>query len=95
MPALRRDLHLNYPNPFNPSTVVSFTVPEKEKVSIRVYDVSGRFVRTLADRTFEPGMHSVTWDGTNDGGRHVGSGVYFCRMDAAGFSKTRKLVLIR
>jgi hypothetical protein len=95
MPALRRDLHLNYPNPFNPSTVVSFTVPEKEKVSVRVYDVSGRFVRTLTDKTFDPGTHSITWDGTNEGGRHVGSGVYFCRMDAAGFSKTRKLVLIR
>ncbi len=95
MPALRMDLHLNYPNPFNPSTVVSFTVPKKEKVSVRVYDVSGRFVRTLTDKTFDAGKHSITWDGTNEGGRHVGSGVYFCRMDAAGFSKTRKLVLIR
>ncbi len=94
-PVLRRDLHRNYPNPFNPSTVVSFTVPKWEKVEVRVYDVSGRFVRTLADGTFEPGTHSISWDGTNEGGRDVGSGVYFCRMKAAGFSKTRKLVLIR
>ena len=94
-PALRRDLHLNYPNPFNPSTIVSFTIPKRESVEVRIYDVSGRLVRTLADGTYEAGTHFLPWDGTNEGGRSVGSGVYFCRMNAAGFSKTRKLVLIR
>ena len=88
-----------HPNPFNPVTTVEYSVAALSHVAIRVYDASGRVVRTLLDSQVEAGPHMATWDGTTDGGRRAASGVYFVRMVADGvgdvFSANRKLVLLK
>lgn len=85
----------NYPNPFNPSTWIPFFIPEDGYASLRVYNVRGELVRTLRDRWFERGAHSVTWDGTDARGTGVASGLYFCVLQQGEERLTRKLVLIR
>jgi len=85
----------NAPNPFNPKTTVAYNVPRESDVSIRVYDVAGRCVRTLVDREVEAGRHSVVWDGLNDSGDAVGSGIYFCTMEAPDFHQTTKMTLLK
>jgi hypothetical protein len=89
-------LHVPSPNPASPGTVVSFDVPNPgAEVSIRVYDVNGRLVRSLVDGQKAPGYHSAAWDLTNDGGRPIAPGVYFCRMEAGHFKDTKKVVLLQ
>jgi hypothetical protein len=88
-------LSQNVPNPFNPRTVVSYEVPQASEVTIQVYDVTGRLVRTLVDGTVEPGRYSVAWDGTDARGESVGSGVYFCVMDAPAYHATHKMMLLK
>jgi hypothetical protein len=89
-------LHQNAPNPFNPETTIRYDVPAPGgKVNLTVYDVSGRIVRTLVDAAQTAGQHSVRWNGRNERGARVASGVYFCRMTAPGFEGQRKLVLLR
>jgi hypothetical protein len=89
-------LRQNYPNPFNPSTTISYTVPEgSHQVMLEVFDIRGRLVRVLADREQPQGSYSVVWDGTNESGARVASGVYFSRMRSGGFSAVRKMVLIK
>lgn len=88
-------LYQNYPNPFNPTTSIVFYNPNVESVSIVIYDVSGARVRTLLDGTIPAGRHVVPWDGTNDGGRAVGSGVYYCRLTAGKKTLTKKMVVAR
>jgi hypothetical protein len=86
----------NRPNPFNPTTMLSFTVPPPGgHVSISVYDISGRLVRTLHEGPAFPGFHEVTWDGRDALGNRVASGIYFARMDAPDFSAARKMLLIK
>ena len=89
-------LHQCYPNPFNPSTTIRYDLPEPVNVDITVYDVTGRRVRRLLDGEYmEAGSHSVVWDGRNDAGGTVDTGVYFCRLRAGAFSQTRKMVLMK
>jgi len=64
-------------------------------VAIRIYDVSGRLVRTLVDQRVEPGRHEAVWNGRNDRGEPVGSGVYFCTMDADAFHGSHKMTLLK
>lgn len=82
----------NYPNPFVHQTFLKYQVPRKERVTIVVYDAAGREVRTLTDAIHDPGFYQTTWDGCGEQGREAGSGVYFCRMNAGGFTKTRRLI---
>jgi hypothetical protein len=77
-----RTVLLASPNPFEQETTVRFTLPRAERASVRVYDVSGRLVRTLRRDTLGPGEQFVRWDGADDGGKNVGSGIYFVRVDA-------------
>jgi hypothetical protein len=92
-------LFQNFPNPFNPDTVVRYQVPETSSVKVSVFDAAGNEVRTLEDRVRAAGGYSVAWDGTDGSGRCVGSGMYFCRIKAAGaaraYQETRKMVLAR
>lgn len=89
-------LHQNFPNPFNPTTVIRYNVPAGGgKVTLRVYDATGRLVQTLVDGEESAGEKRVTWDGHNHSGMRVASGVYFYRMTAPGFAKTRKMVLLQ
>jgi len=85
------------PNPFNPSTSITYNVPEGERAAVRleVFDLRGQRVRVLAQGVHEPGAYTVIWDGTATGGRVLPSGVYFCRLSTLGFSATRKLVLLK
>ncbi len=95
-PAARLVLHENVPNPFNPMTTIRFDLPADGKVTLAVYDVSGRLVRTLVGgQPLDAGHHDVTWDGTDDGGTKTASGIYFYRLQLAGESRTRKMVMIR
>lgn len=92
------DFHLeqNYPNPFNPSTKIQFSVPRTEKVSIIVYDLMGREVKRLVDYDIlNPGKYTVEWNGTDNSGNRVSSGIYFARMTAGQYQFTRKMNLLK
>ncbi len=80
----------NFPNPFNPVTNLRFSVPERARVTVILYDVAGREVRTLANDEFEPGFHALVLNGAG-----LPSGVYFCRMVSPDFTETRKFVLLK
>jgi hypothetical protein len=89
-------LDQNFPNPFNPSTQIRFQLPNAERVQLKVYDWLGRAVRTLVNGvSFDSGMHQVTWDGKNNRGQMVSSGIYICRIKAGRFSKSIKMNLVR
>ena len=79
-----------YPNPFNPTTTISFSVPSESIVSLKIYDISGRLLKTLLSNNYQPGYHSVTWNASD-----ISSGVYFVKMNADGFSTSQKLMLIK
>ena len=83
------------PNPFNPVTTIRYEMPEPARVSIIIYDVSGRVVATLVDREIEAGRHAVLWDGRDSDGHSVSSGVYFCSMRANDERRTRKMLLLK
>jgi hypothetical protein len=93
-------LFQNYPNPFNPTTKIAFALPRRGVVSLAVFDVLGRQVRILADDWFEQGNYIIPWDGTNDEGGDVSSGVYLYRLTVRGeagtlFTSTKKMILLR
>ncbi len=98
-PALPKsfDLAQNSPNPFNPSTSIAYSVPEghTSQVSLQVFDLRGRLVRSLVEARVEPGSYLVQWDGADRNGKAVGSGVYFYRLRTDGFVRTRKMVLLK
>ena len=89
-------LFQSIPNPFNPTTAIRFEVPAGGgTVRLRVFDVSGRLVRTLVDGAVPGGMRSAAWDGCDDRGAPVASGVYFYRLEAPGYTQTRKTALVK
>jgi len=83
------------PNPFNPVTNVSYGAPKPGEVDLAVYNIAGQRVKTLVDGHVEAGFHTVTWQGRDDHGHQVASGVYFCRMTAEGFEDAIKMVLLK
>ncbi len=83
------------PSPFRQTTAVSFSIPARARVSLRIYDVAGRLVATLLDDVADPGLHTMTWEGTDDRGRHVGSGVYFYRLTSGDKKASHKVVCLR
>jgi hypothetical protein len=97
IPISRGELFQNYPNPFNPSTRIEVLVPEgsAQNVTLAIYDVSGAKVRTLVNSPMTPGRYISEWDGRNDLGNPVGSGVYFYQMRQKGFSDTKKMLLLK
>ncbi len=96
-PAVIRTVSLlpNYPNPFNPETHLRFQVADFGFVELQIFDMSGRLVRTLLREHRPAGTHSVTWNGRDETGRAVSSGVYFYRLNTAGQTLSRKMLLIR
>jgi hypothetical protein len=88
-------LEQNYPNPFNPETMIRYTLAKKTAVTLVIFNGLGQRVRTLVNGEESTGTHDVRWNGTNDAGSGVASGVYFCRLVTDGFTAVRKLVLIR
>lgn len=96
----RFSLDQNYPNPFNPQTHISYALPTRSRVTLKIYNIRGQLVRTLKNETLSPGRYSVIWDGKNDWGNRVSSGVYFYRLAANGsngetFIQTKKLILLK
>ena len=85
----------NYPNPFNIETQIRFDLPTDCRVSLRIYNVKGQLVNALTDEYLEAGRHTVGWDGTNESGNAVASGVYFYKLTAGGFSATEKMVMMK
>lgn len=88
-------LKQNYPNPFNPETIIEFALPVEQTVTLEIYNILGRRVRTLINGYREAGIHTVAWDGTDDRNADVPSGVYFYRLNAGIFTRTNKMTLIR
>ena len=101
VPIVRSELLGNFPNPFNPETTIRFNVgnafirSESVRVSIDIYNIRGQKVRSLLDGFYESGSHTVVWDGRDDSGRELGSGVYLYRMLAGEESSVRKMVLLK
>ena len=88
-------LKQNYPNPFNPTTNIEFEMTEQADVRIEIFDVSGGYVATLYSGIANPGIHHLTWNGTNDFGQMISSGVYFYKMTSGNFVQARKLLFAK
>ncbi len=88
-------LDQNYPNPFNPECRIRFGVPKPGLVRLKIFDVSGRLVRTLVDENLRTGTYIKVWNGTDSRGLPVASGVYFYKMEAGSFVRTRKMLLMK
>jgi hypothetical protein len=96
-PALTNSLEQNFPNPFNPVTTIRYSIRQSGHVSLKIYDAAGRLVKTLVSEMQDPnaGGFTVTWDGKNNNGQAVSSGVYFYKLAAKEYSKTKKMVLLK
>ncbi|MGD0339304.1 MAG: FlgD immunoglobulin-like domain containing protein [Bacteroidota bacterium] len=92
-----KEFHLydNFPNPFNPSTKIAFELPVASRVKLIIYDALGREVRTLTDDEYPAGYNELTWDGRNEIGTAVSSGVYFYRISTPKWNSVKKMVLLR
>jgi hypothetical protein len=88
-------LSQNVPNPFNPTTTIAFTLPVSGMAKLSVYNVLGQEIRTLLSGNLAAGNHSVVWNGIDDSGRAVTSGVYFYRLESGPMQMTKKLMLLR
>jgi flagellar hook assembly protein FlgD len=85
----------NHPNPFNPETEIGFQLPEANHVVLRVYDILGQEIRTLADKTYEAGYYSITWNAKDNAGSPVSSGIYLYQIQAGSFRQVKKMSLMR
>ena len=88
-------LHQNYPNPFNPTTQIKYDLPEEQHVSIAIYDVMGRKIRSLMNNSQAAGYHSIHWDAKNEMGEGVAAGMYIYTIQAGEFRATKKMVLLK
>jgi len=94
-------LSQNYPNPFSSLTAISYSIAKSavggrsSAISLKVYDLTGRLVRTLVDRSQEPGYYKVSWDGRDDSGKQVAPGIYFYKLITDEYRFTKKLVILR
>lgn len=84
-----------FPNPFNPSTKIEFSVPKEAPVSVRVFDVQGRGVATLVNKPMSPGIYRVAWNGKTDAGRDLASGVYFAQIQSGGSRQSVRLTMLK
>jgi len=91
----KTELFSNFPNPFNPETTIAFSLSNVGNVVINVYNVRGQRVRTLLNEQREPGHHSVVWNGTDDNGRAVSSGIYLYRIVAGEYTSMRRMLLLK
>lgn len=87
-------LSQNFPNPFNPSTNFALSLPEASDYSLRIFNITGQLVKSYSGH-LEAGIHNIMWDGRNDQGSSVASGVYFYKAEASGFAETRKMMMLK
>ena len=100
-----KDIYLNqnYPNPFNPTTSLEYSIKENAFMSLKIYTIRGKLVKTLVNEAQSAGVKQVSWDGTNDNNEHVSSGVYVYRIEAKTtaesrqniFTSSKKMILLR
>ena len=88
-------LHQNYPNPFNPKTEIRFDLPEEGMVELAIYNLMGQKIRTLTSNHMTPGYHAIVWDGTNDIGSQVATGMYFYSLSSRAFHSTKKMLYLK
>ena len=88
-------LQQNFPNPFNPSTEIRFDLPEEGQVELSVFNMQGQKVRTLESGNKAPGYHSIIWNGTNDNGSKVSTGMYFYSIQTNKFQAVRKMLFLK
>jgi len=88
-------LHQNYPNPFNPETMIQFDVPQRVDLTLSVYDLLGRRVKTLVKDNLDIGSYNVKWDGSSDAGEMLSSGMYFYELHSSKFHSVKKLILVK
>jgi flagellar hook assembly protein FlgD len=88
-------LSQNYPNPFNPMTTIDYSLPEQSQVTLEVFNVLGQRVKTLADMVQPAGRHRIVWDGKDDQGKDVASGIYFYRLEAGEFTDSKRMVILK
>ena len=89
------ELDQNYPNPFNAGTVIRFSIPVGARASVTIHNLLGQGIRKLLDERLDAGVHSARWDGRNDAGQRMSSGVYLYRLQTAQSTMSRKLVLVK
>lgn len=94
-PGLVTRLNGNYPNPFNPTTTLSFDLAQGGNVKLSIYNIKGQLVKVLQNGVLEPGMHRLVWDGRDSANRTVASGVYFYRFETKGYCSTRKMLMLK
>ncbi|MCK4654686.1 MAG: T9SS type A sorting domain-containing protein [Candidatus Cloacimonetes bacterium] len=93
---LQADVNLiNYPNPFNPTTTISYSLKENAKVSLNIYNIKGQKVKTLVNETKPAGEHSAIWNGRDSNGNRVSSGIYFYKLKSNRYEKIKKMILIK
>jgi hypothetical protein len=96
IPVYESKLYNNYPNPFNPTTTISFTVAQPATlVNLEIYNIKGQIVKMLINNELSSGSHTVVWDGKNNSGRSVTSGIYFYKMKNGDYTKTKKMILMK
>ncbi|MDO9577278.1 MAG: C25 family cysteine peptidase [Candidatus Cloacimonadales bacterium] len=92
----RTELYGNYPNPFNPATVISFALSTSDNVTIDIYNIKGAKVATILNENLQPGYHTARWEGKDTNNRNVASGIYFYKMHVGSrYSNTRKMILLK
>lgn len=85
----------NYPNPFNPTTKIAFELPQSENVSLKIYNINGELIRTVTNENLPAGHFEKVWDGKNDFGKEVSSGIYIYRLTAGKFDRSARMVLMK
>ena len=88
-------LYSNYPNPFNPSTTIEFSIPQTGQVNMNIYNIRGQRVKSLQNSVLERGYHRVVWDGKDESNRSVASGVYFIKLESGRKTSIRKAMLLK
>ncbi len=94
-PPAKAMLLANYPNPFNPTTTISYSIPKDDKVVLKVYNIKGQLVKMLVNDHLEAGTHKAVWNGDNECGKNVSSGIYLYRLESGGKSKAQKMLLLK
>ena len=89
------ELHPNYPNPFNPSTIISYNIPENADVMLSIYDMRGRMIKSLINKNQTAGRYLVEWNATDDYGSNVSAGVYIYQLRSGDKTFSQKMVLMK
>ena len=95
IPSTEFGLEGNHPNPFNPQTSIEYSIPEKGKVMLHIYNLKWQCIRTLVNGIQDPGVYNILWDGRDDQGKETSSGIYFYRLILGQATDTRKMILLK